>query len=148
MRDGMWPKLLGLAALGVVIAAIALLVRSSGDLPGDVQPIEWNRQPCAHCQMLIGEPHHSAQLITKGGDVHSFDDPGCAFRFIAERTPEVHRLWFHHGATDRWVASDEVTFTTGGRTPMGSGLVVVDPGTAAAIDLAAARRVALEGGMP
>ncbi len=148
MRDFVWPKLVGLAVLGLVIAGIAWIVRSSDVVPDTVQPIEWNHQPCAHCQMLLGEPHHAAQLITASGDVLSFDDPGCAIRYIAEHDPEIHRLWFHHGVDDRWVPSDQVLFTTGGRTPMGSGLVVVDRGAPRAIDLAAAKRVALDGGTP
>lgn len=148
MRDSVWPKLLGLAVLGLAIAGIAWIVRGSDAVPDTVQPIEWNHQPCAHCQMLLGEPHYAAQLITADGDVLSFDDPGCAIRFIAEHDPEVHRLWFHHGTDDRWVPSDRVMFATGGRTPMGSGLVAVDRGAPHAIDLAAAKRVALDGGSP
>ncbi|MFN0246452.1 MAG: hypothetical protein ACKV2T_06065 [Kofleriaceae bacterium] len=143
----MWPKLLGLAILGLAIAGVVWLVRGSSSLPDEVQPIEWNRQACSHCQMLIGEPRHAAQLITKHGEVHAFDDPGCAIRFIARHDPELHRLWFHHGTAERWVSSDQATFVTNGMTPMGSGLVVVDPGAPGGIDFSAARRVALDGGV-
>ena len=110
--------------------------------PDDVQPIAWNQQACAHCQMLIGEPGHAAQLITEAGDVLSFDDPGCALRYLAERAPRVHRLWFHHAHAERWLAADAVAFTTGATTPMASGLAAVDRGAAGALDLAAATRAA------
>lgn len=149
-RDLPWPTLIGLAVLGLAIAGVAWIVRGAGAIPDDVQPIDWNRQACAHCQMLIGEPHHAAQLITDEGDVLSFDDPGCALRYVAQHAPKLHRMWFHHGVDDRWIPADQTAFTTGGVTPMGSGLVAVDRGGSAApsVDLAAATRLTITGGVP
>jgi copper chaperone NosL len=116
-----------------------LIVRGAGSVPDSVQPIDWHKQPCAHCQMLLGEPRHAAQLITTEGDVLSFDDPGCALQYIEARAPHVHKLWFHHAQDDRWLPADDVAFKTGGTTPMASGLLAVDKGTAGALDLSAAR---------
>jgi hypothetical protein len=94
--------------------------------------------------MLVGEPAHAAQLITADGDVLVFDDPGCALRYVDERKPHVHRMWFHHGTAERWIPADRAGFLTGGRTPMGSGLLAVERDTQGALDLAAATRVAKE----
>ena len=137
-REIPWFKLAALALALAVIAGVVLVVRRAQQLPGEVQPIEWHRQACAHCQMLIGEPAHAAQLITSEGEVLGFDDPGCAMRYLDERRPTVHRLWFHHSTADRWLTATEVAFTTGGTTPMGFGLLAVDRGTQGALDLAAA----------
>ena len=137
-RDIPWFKLGALAMVLAVIAGVVLVVRGAQQLPGEVQPIIWHRQPCTHCQMLIGEPTHAAQLITAEGEVLAFDDPGCAMRYIDERRPTVHRLWFHHGTDDRWLPAADVAFTTGATTPMGFGLLAVDRGTPGALDLAAA----------
>ena len=137
-RQVPWFKLAAVATLLVAIAGVVLVVRSSQHLPDEVQPIVWHRQACAHCQMLIGEPAHAAQLITTEGDVLAFDDPGCALRYIDERHPAVHRLWFHHGSADRWLTTDEVAFAVGAATPMGFGLVAIERGTPGAIDLTAA----------
>ena len=137
-RDIPWGTLGGLALVMALITGIVLVVRGGQRVPDELQPIAWHRQSCAHCQMLIGEPAHAAQLITADGEVLGFDDPGCALRYLDERHPIVHRMWFHHGTSDRWLPSTEVRFTTGATTPMGFGLLAVDRGTPGAIDLAAA----------
>lgn len=141
-REIPWLGIGGLAGVTAVVVAVVIIVRGGHTVPDDVQRIEWNRQACAHCRMLIGDPHHAAQLITDDGDVLSFDDPGCAIGYIDEHHPRVHRLWFHHSAEDRWIPAATVGFLTGGTTPMGSGLLAVESGTPGAIDLAAARRLA------
>jgi hypothetical protein len=133
-----WFKIAVVAVVLALTAGVVLVVRDSQQLPDEVQPIVWHRQTCAHCQMLIGEPAHAAQLITDDGEVLAFDDPGCALRYLDERRPALHRMWFHHGAEDRWLSRDEVAFTTGGTTPMGFGLVAIDRGAPGALDLAAA----------
>lgn len=148
MREVPWFKLAGIALLLALAGGIALLVRSSQQLPDDVQPIEWNKQACAHCQMLIGEPAHAAQLITTAGEVLAFDDPGCALQYLEDRAPAIHRLWFHHAHADRWLPASDVAFTTGGDTPMGFGLLAVDRGTPGAIALDAARHQLRTPAMP
>ncbi|CAN5881755.1 hypothetical protein BH11MYX3_BH11MYX3_18930 [soil metagenome] len=141
-RETPWLRLGVVAGVAALIVAVVFIVRGGHTVPDDVQRIEWNRQACAHCQMLIGDPHHAAQLITDDGDALSFDDPGCALRYLDQHQPRVHRLWFHDSVADRWLPADEVGFVTGGTTPMGSGLLAVERGTRGAIDLAAARRLA------
>lgn len=141
-RDIPWVKIAVLGLAAALVAGVIAIVRGGSRVPDEIQPIEWNRQACAHCGMLIGEPAHASQLITTDGEVLAFDDPGCALRYLAERAPRLHRLWFHAGG--RWLAADRTGFLTGRDTPMGSGLVAVDRETPNAIDLAAATRVARE----
>jgi hypothetical protein len=141
-RDLPWGKLAAAAGVLALALGVFTIVRRGQDVADAVQPIEWNHQPCAHCQMLIGDPRHAAQLITDDGDVLSFDDPGCALRYLDAHHPAVHRLWFHHSIEDRWLTADHTAFVTGAATPMGSGLAAVDRTTAGALDLAAATRAA------
>jgi hypothetical protein len=136
-REVPWIKLVVLGLLGALVTVVIVVVRGGTAIPDEVQPIVWHRQACAHCGMLVGEPRHAAQLITSDGDVLAFDDPGCALRYLDERRPRVHRLWFH--GEREWIPADHARFTVGGRTPMGSGLVAVEDG--GAIDLAAAKRL-------
>ena len=138
-REIPWLSIGVLAGLAAVVVGVILVVRGSQHLPEGVQPIDWNRQPCAHCQMLVGAPAHAAQLITKDGEVLSFDDPGCALRYLAARRVEPHQLWFHHATAERWIPAAQTAFLTGGTTPMGSGLLAVDHGTPGGLDLEAAR---------
>jgi len=133
-RELPWFRIAGLAAVVALVALVIVVVRTGQRVPDERQPIEWSRQPCAHCQMLIGEPRHAAQLITDRGEVLSFDDPGCALRYLDDHHPTVHRLWFHHSTADRWMTADEVAFLTGGTTPMGSGLLAVERGTPGSVD--------------
>jgi hypothetical protein len=137
-REIPWFKLGAAAMLLTVVVGIVLVVHGSQQLAAEIQPIAWHRQPCAHCQMLIDDPAYAAQLITEEGDVFAFDDPGCALRYLDEHHPSLHRLWFHHSISDRWLAVEEVAFTTDASTPMGFGLAAVDRGASGSLDLEAA----------
>jgi hypothetical protein len=127
-----------LVVLGVIaLLAVALVVYVSGSsgLPDRPVPIAWDREACAHCHMHIGEPRHAAQLVTTQGEVASFDDPGCAIRWVAEHRPALHRFWFH-GEGDTWIPAAKVAFVSTPTTPMGSGLLAVELGTPGARPLA------------
>jgi len=126
-------------ALAAIAAVVVVVVRGSGALPDQPVPVAWDREPCAHCHMHIGEPRHAVQLVTRDGEVVNFDDVGCAFSYLDQHRPEVHRLWFH-GEGDTWIASDRVGFLTGAITPMGSGLLAVDAETPGARSLEEVRR--------
>ncbi len=132
-----WGWLVAAALVAALIAIVTLAVR--GDPPPDrPAPVVWNRESCAHCRMAVGEPRHAAQLVTRDGAVHNFDDPGCLLRYLSDHDPVIHRLWFHDAHADRWLGPDEVGFETGATTPMGWGLLATArrPGL---LDLAAAR---------
>ena len=103
--------------------------------PDGVQPIAWNAEACAHCHMLIGDPAFAAQIITEDGTVLSFDDPGCAARYIAEVHPKIRRAWFHAGKGDAWIPIADVAFVPVPHSPMGSGVLAVRRGTPGALTL-------------
>lgn len=110
------------AALAVVVTVV---VSRGTRVPDGPVPIAWDREPCAHCHMQIGEPRHAVQLITTDGAVASFDDVGCAIEYLRQHRPAVHRLWFH-GEGETWLGTDVVGFVATEITPMGSGLLAVD----------------------
>jgi len=126
----------------IALAALALMPLVTADCdrapPDAPVAIVWDREACAHCRMAIGEPRYAAQLVTTDAQVASFDDVGCLFRYLDERKPTVHRLWFH-GEGDAWVAAAEVAFADGHTTPMGSGLAAVPASTPGAHPLEAVR---------
>jgi hypothetical protein len=114
------------------LAWCALACRTVPDAP---IAIAYDREACAHCHMLIGDPRYAVQLVTDAGDVLDFDDPGCALRYLAEAHPAVHRLWFRDARRDRWIAAGEVRFARGADTPMGSGLAASDASLADGLDV-------------
>lgn len=127
-------KKLLIAAVALALIA-SLIVRCGTRLPDEVQPIAWNAETCAHCRMSIGDPAFAAQVITDDGEVLSFDDPGCAARYLRTHGDHVHRAWFHAGRGDRWLPAGEVAFVHVPASPMGSGLMAVPAGTPGAISL-------------
>ncbi|MBL9012918.1 MAG: hypothetical protein JNL83_02010 [Myxococcales bacterium] len=122
-------------AIVVLAAAGVLIVRCGTRLPDEVQPIAWNEAACGHCHMLIGDPAFAAQVITDEGEVVSFDDPGCAARYLRAHEGHVHRAWFHEGRGDRWLPIDDVGFVRVPASPMGSGMMAVPKSTPGALTL-------------
>lgn len=144
MREIPWVKIAVATFVASLVVGFVVIVRGGSQLPDEIQPIEWNRQACAHCGMLVGEPAYAAELITDDGEVAAFDDPGCALRYLDERAPRIHRMWFHHHTEDKWIPIGRARFITGQKTPMGSGLGAVEDGGPNALDLVAATRLAKE----
>jgi copper chaperone NosL len=140
-------------ALGALLALAAALAAPACRRGEGPQPIVFDREPCAHCRMLISEPRFAAQLQGADGTVASFDDPGCLFAYQAARPPAEGALWFHHVREERWLPGDRVAFTDVTPTPMGYGLGAVDADTPGALALGeararVARREALRRGAP
>ena len=124
-------RLLAGAALGV--ALLAACGRAS-----QPAPIAFDREPCAHCRMLISDPAYAAQLESADGEVASFDDPGCLLA-VLDAHPDARALWFHHLREERWLAGGEVGFVRVPHTPMGYGLGAVAVEEAGALSLEEAR---------
>jgi copper chaperone NosL len=124
-----------LVVLALLAGVLVLVVRDGTRVPDTVQPIAWNAEACAHCRMLIGDPAHAAQVITEDGDVLSFDDPGCAARYLREHGRRVHRAWFHSGHGDSWIPLADVGFVPAKSSPMGSNVIAVPKTTPGALAL-------------
>jgi hypothetical protein len=132
-----------LALIGAVLGGIAAVAawlqgqESRGEGP---RPVAWGEAVCAHCRMLVSDPRYAAQIVTADGEVLNFDDPGCLLRHLDDTRPHDASVYFHHSREDRWLKAPAVAFARGDDTPMGFGLRAVDPGSAGAIDYAAAAR--------
>ncbi|HWV38087.1 MAG TPA: hypothetical protein VN033_06375 [Vulgatibacter sp.] len=123
--------LFGIAALGIAGAVVM-----SQRLPDGAQEPVWDREPCAHCLMHVGDPSFAAQMQLRDGRILHFDDPGCLLEQLpATHREDVHAVWFHHVREDRWIRGDEVAFLRTEPTPMGYGLGAVDRGSPGSISL-------------
>lgn len=126
-----------------LFAALLLLAGCAPD-PNAPPDVRWDHASCAECAMLVSDPGFAAALVLKDGTMLPFDDPGCLFKYLVEKAPPVHAMWFHDGAGDRWLRDGEVAFLPDKVSPMGSGLQPVPAGTPGAIGIgeASARAVA------
>ena len=107
--------------------------------PEGPRAIVWDREPCAHCHMLISDPAFAAQLEGADGDLLAFYDPGCLLAYLSRHRDAIGRIWFHHLKEDHWMPGDRVAFVRVPRTPMGYGLGAVDGGTPGSVSLEEAK---------
>jgi len=128
---------LALVFAGAALAAVAL-VYASERLPDAPEPIVWDREACAHCQMHVGDPAFAAQAIDTDGRVYNLDDPGWLLAWRGDRA--LARVWFHHRSEDRWLPIDRVGFVTVSGSPMGWNVAAVDAATPGALTPAEAVR--------
>lgn len=134
--------LLRLALAAVVLGSLGLILQFTQQLPRGPLPITWDREACAECRMHVGEPRFAAQLQTREGAVHNFDDPGCLLRYLSTRKHSVHAIYFHHLREDRWLPRADVGFVPAEATPMGYGLGAVEAPTPGALSFEAAQALA------
>lgn len=132
------------AILVTLLCAVALgLAACERDVPSGPVPIVWDKEVCAECRMLVGEPKFAAQVQSAEGEVLNFDDPGCALRYLATQKPNLHALYFHHAREDRWLTQAQVGFTPVSPSPMGYDLGAVPKSTSGALSLEAASLLVL-----
>jgi copper chaperone NosL len=121
---------------------LVLLAACASRAPGP-QPIAWDREPCGHCRMLVGERPYAAQAIGEDGRAVSFDDAGCLFAWL-DAGGRAREIWLRHNAEERWLRAPAVAFVTTERSPMGYRLGAVDPGAPSAFGWEEARQRAAE----
>ena len=138
------PLMMVTVVLGTIGVAIGWSVRASTTVADGPVELVWDKAACAACGMHVGEPAIAAQLTTKDGRTHAFDDPGCLFLFVAEQHPDVHATWFRHCRENRWIAGNAVAFARIEPTPMGFGFGAVDANEKGAVDSDVARRECLQ----
>ncbi|MBZ0116771.1 MAG: nitrous oxide reductase accessory protein NosL [Sandaracinaceae bacterium] len=120
---------LAVVLLAAVLAAV-LLAGCGPELPSGPVPVVWDHEVCAECRMHIGEPRFAAQLQTRDGEVHSFDDFGCLVRYRDAHHPEVHAIWLRDSSADRWLRYEDAAFVEATQSPMGYNLRAVPSTTA------------------
>jgi copper chaperone NosL len=130
---GTWLRA-GLAlAAACTIAGIAIALQHGASNAAGPRPIVWGEEACAHCRMHVSEPRFAAQVVLPEGQALNFDDPGCLLLHLEGAPATGATLYFHHAREERWLQAPRVAFAPGDSTPMGYGLVAVDPGTPKAL---------------
>jgi len=135
------PGISALVLLALCTAgALGWALMQATSSPGGPVELMWDRESCANCKMLVGEPNFAVQLQTEDGRVFAFDDPGCLILFLEDDATPVRAIYFHHLHEGRWIGHDEVAFESVSPSPMGFGLGAIMTGDPDSIDLDEARR--------
>ncbi|KEO75813.1 nitrous oxide reductase accessory protein NosL [Anditalea andensis] len=50
----------------------------------DPEPIDFGKDACDHCKMVIMDPKFGAEIITDKGRIYKFDDVNCKINYIDE----------------------------------------------------------------
>jgi copper chaperone NosL len=142
-RSRLRKVLTAAAIVGALALLVAGVIARLQRLPTEPVPIAWDREACAHCHMLIGNPAFAGQIQTTDGRVLDFDDPGCLMAYEVEQHPDEHAVWLHEVYGERWLPIGRVAFVPVPSSPMGYDLGAVEVGTPGAISLDEARARAL-----
>lgn len=115
-----------------------LFISGCEDYARPTEPI-WNKQPCAHCRMLVSDPRFAAQLVTRAHDRLFFDDPGCLAEYMHAHAQDTEHAWVR--SESAWITTERARFSAGASSPMGYGFVPNAEGT---LDFAAVSSAALQ----
>lgn len=114
------------AFVGTSLLAPLLLSRCSGQTDASQPPaINYGRDTCVRCGMIISDEHFAAALVAPDGAVRLFDDAGELLLSVAEEAPEGQRAWVHDRHGMQWIDATAATYARGApeTTPMGTGYV-------------------------
>lgn len=125
-----------------VVLCCLMLLMGCEDYTRPTEPF-WNKQPCAHCRMLVSDPRFAAQLVTHDHDRLYFDDPGCLAAYMHEHAKEVEHAWVHTDSA--WISAEGARFSAGASSPMGYGFITSAKGE---LDFAAVSSAAHLRGAP
>ncbi|MDD2384384.1 MAG: hypothetical protein PHN18_09365 [Sulfurospirillaceae bacterium] len=79
-----------------------------------------NTVQCPQCHMYLVGMVHTAQIISKEGQTHFFDDIGCAILWSKEHHIDVANVvfWVYTVDTKRWIKAKEAHYSLNDETPM------------------------------
>ena len=115
--------------LSVVVVLPALLLAACGDDASADEPpeIEYGRDTCDRCNMIISEERYASGLVDEDGEKLVFDDTGEMVAFMQD-DPEAYaawRIWVHDYDSVEWIdgATAFYVYSQDTNTPMGTGVI-------------------------
>ncbi len=141
---------LPLFAAGPYLGAV-LSGCSSEPLTGPAK-INWDRDTCVRCSMVISDRQFAAQIRDPMKKVLKFDDFGCAVFWKEHQSWSDADIEFWavdsraEPAGSQWIDARKAAFAGGKRSPMGYGFAAGPAGAAETVPYAEARKAILAKG--
>lgn len=116
-----------LLVLGLLLGALAGVEGACGGSDASGPPsIEYGRDMCAECHMIISDERFASAYRTSGGEVRIFDDPGdLVSQGLRKGELDGAEVWVHDYGTRKWVDGSKATYVVGAdgvQSPMGWGV--------------------------
>ncbi len=115
------------ALVGLVgLVAVLLAVAACGSDQAGPPSIEFGRDVCDECHMIISEPRYAAAYRDAAGTPSIFDDIGDMLDHgLSSGTLAEATVWVHDFDTEEWVEAADAWFVAGGdvQTPMAGQIV-------------------------
>lgn len=90
------------------------------------QPINYNKDECAHCMMMITDPKFGSELVTNKGKIYKFDSIECLANYISvEHDFTSETLWISDYANPNTLTDATTAFyivSPKMRSPMGKNI--------------------------
>ena len=127
----------------LIATAVALLAAACGTADAAGPPdIQYGRDLCIQCGMIIDDPRFAAAYRTADGTEKKFDDVGDMLVYMRATgdDPQREAVWVHDFETEAWVLASDAHFvpTRSVVSPMGHSILAfaeADRATAFAVDV-------------
>lgn len=92
--------------------------------------INYGRDVCDRCGMIISDELFAGALVAADGKTKVFDDVGELLQTVREEGLRGRRAWAHDRTTAAWIDAVNASYVQGdaGTTPMGTGVVAFAKG--------------------
>lgn len=126
---------------------VLLLIGCSGDPGQGPVEVNWDRDACERCRMVLSDRAYAAQVRFFPEDgrskVFKFDDIGCAVLWLEDkpwnRDPKTE-IWVSDRLSDQWIDARTAVYIKGRVTPMAYGLGAQSQADPAGMNFTQAKR--------
>lgn len=70
--------------MNIILTSLIFLFACSKD----ISPLEYGKDQCEHCRMILFDMKYGAEIITKKGKAFKFDAAECMLKYLKEKTEE------------------------------------------------------------
>lgn len=113
--------------------------------------IQWGREMCEQCGMIIDDPRFAAEVRDDKNKIHKFDDVGDAVLWLAKnnlKADAVAEVWVGNMDTGKWMDARAAHFVRVRTSPMGHGFGAVTAPREGTLTFAEMQGVVLAKGNP